>query len=147
MIVDYDLCFFIQSVSDWNLPQIKFRILQKLVSFLCSFQGAMSTALRLTEWRVESGVWRFSLLPLRFPLLLLEVSLRTLKTIQTRDSVRRLGSLSLASAILSVLQPDSVFRLPLACRFRLIRDRSKSLRLFSSPLSTLHSPLFSQPST
>ena len=91
-----DLCFFIQSVSDWNLPQIKFRILQKLVSFLCSFQGAcglcplpFAAAVPSPPDRLQQppvGVRRFSHLGLRFL-----IFMRTLKTIQTRDSVRRFG--------------------------------------------------------
>ena len=39
-----DLCFFIQSVSDWNLPQIKFRILQKLVSFPVQFSRCVEVS-------------------------------------------------------------------------------------------------------
>ena len=68
MMQTNDLCFFIQSVSDWNLPQIKFRILQKLVSSCAVFKVRRAFA------------------HLRFL-----IFMRTLKTIQTRDSVRRFG--------------------------------------------------------
>ena len=132
MMQTNDLCFFVQSVSDWNLPQIKFRILQKLVSFLCSFQGAcglcplpFAAAVPSPPDRLQQppvGVGRFSHLGLRFLNFL-----RTLKTIQTRDFAQ---PFSLA------FQSDALASLSLRLSYIIGLTASLSIRSpFSEPIA------------
>ena len=132
MIADNDLCFFclLRSASDWNLPLPGFDFRRNQFLFLCSFQGALSTALRLTEWRVEREEWRSNLPSLRFsplPSFLLEVSCEPSKRyrqeIQSDASVPLSLSLSYINRSysasfdsLAVLRTD--FSIPIDLRIR-----------------------------